>query len=269
MPDLPTVIEEPLYLTQGADHESHVYVETRSVAVANIVVGNPCTIQTVGTHGLVNGQFINIRNHTLPNDAPSPLNATHVITVTSTTAFTIPVSATQVGSGASVYVPADLSGFNFYGQIRTRSLSQSDIPTAPATTIKDQREVYFEVDPGLEPGDRLYIPTSGVNSMVLQTFVPLDSEFVSGATVAIAATETKNAQKAYRRGQVVADFAFSTFPQAGKIIRRLEDAIISEIPISINAEYDLYRHDLFYDQAGVKGRISAGNVYVFPRYTLS
>lgn len=64
-------------------------------------VANPTVITTAAAHGLVSGQTVTIAGHAGSTPA---INGVHVVTVLTTTTFTIPVNVTVGGTGGTVSV---------------------------------------------------------------------------------------------------------------------------------------------------------------------
>lgn len=75
------------------------------VSVASSTAGNPAVITTASVHGLASGQFAEISGH-LVNLV---INGTWLVTVTSTTAFSVPVAGQAAGgaTGQVVLQPPD------------------------------------------------------------------------------------------------------------------------------------------------------------------
>lgn len=82
---------------------------TPRVSISSITTGNPCTINTSTIHGLTTGDTIKIANVSGGTfSTGGPINASFQATVTSPTAFTVPVNCTSV-SGIS-YTNATVTG---------------------------------------------------------------------------------------------------------------------------------------------------------------
>ncbi len=98
---------------------------TPRVSIASATQTNPCTITTSTVHGLTTGDTVRIAGS---NALPGTINASFTVTVTSPTAFTIPVACTTAGTtagtvtGATV-TPAAISGT---GGITAVTGSQAD-----------------------------------------------------------------------------------------------------------------------------------------------
>lgn len=75
------------------------------VSIASSTAANPAAVTTATVHGLSNGQFVEIAGH-LVNTV---INGTWPVTVTSTTAFTIPVlgNGTGTATGTVTLQPPD------------------------------------------------------------------------------------------------------------------------------------------------------------------
>jgi Flp pilus assembly protein TadG len=84
------------------------YLKSRAHKTATITsssVASPTVITTEEAHGFVSGETATIEDH---EDSAPDLNGSHVVTVTSTTTFTVPVAVTVAGTGGSVEVPWDI-----------------------------------------------------------------------------------------------------------------------------------------------------------------
>lgn len=76
-----------------------IVVPSGLLTISTSSAADPTTITTTTAHGLISGESVEILAH--PKDQ---VNGTHVVTVTSTTQFTVPVALTVGGTGGTVAI---------------------------------------------------------------------------------------------------------------------------------------------------------------------
>ena len=89
-------------------------VSSPAVSISSIAVGNPCTVTTSTAHGLRSGDtavIATVTKGTYTGGTPA-INSSFIVTVTSTTAFTVPVECTAAAaSGGTVIGTLGSAGF--------------------------------------------------------------------------------------------------------------------------------------------------------------
>lgn len=141
--------------TEDIDVVLNVQLNGLTVNISTIGTGSPGIINTVTPHGLTNGQTVTIA--AVVGGTPV-INGNHIVTVTDTDTFTIPVNITVAGTGGTVSGPERVG-------TATATLKPS------ATAFDDS----FNLPPGLAVDFTTSIVGSTVRSIV-------DIESVDGAS---------------------------------------------------------------------------------------
>uniref|UniRef100_A0A6M3XL52 Uncharacterized protein n=1 Tax=viral metagenome TaxID=1070528 RepID=A0A6M3XL52_9ZZZZ len=105
---------EDTHASAGSSASKDDGTQATAVSITSSSVANPTVITTAAVHGLTTGDSILIAGHTGSTPA---LDGTHVVTVVSTTTFTIPVNVTVGGSGGTMTLISTRYGIIAYLQV--------------------------------------------------------------------------------------------------------------------------------------------------------
>lgn len=113
---------------EDATNKKVLFTPAASGLISTISVANPSIITTTSAHGLTTGQLINLSG---TNSTPN-VNGVFPITVTSSTAFSIPVNVTVAGSNGSwaispIYTPSQQVSESSQSLIRVINKNSLDI----------------------------------------------------------------------------------------------------------------------------------------------
>lgn len=96
------LVEE--YEVEGPDL---IVAQISALTISAISEAGPTEITTSAAHGLTSGQIVTIAG--VAGNTPTTINGNHVITVTSTTKFTIPITTSDAGTGGTVVLAQGLN----------------------------------------------------------------------------------------------------------------------------------------------------------------
>lgn len=261
---IPPKIDFTIY--QGTTFSrSFVLSEGSKYPISSITTGNPTTIEFTIDHDFQQDEYV------LVIDAESIplLSSSYKILSVTPNSITIDVSTTAVLSSekAVVQKAANLTGYNFQGQIRQK-LIQS-LGNVLATTQQGNREVVLSGVTSLKVGDRVTIEDIiGLSDVLID-----QTRTVSGVrqdrqilVLEIPATESRNQATITVNPVKLADFSFEYLALQGKVTASIPASITQQIPSTYDNRH--YFYDLKYDVGGSVIRVlSYGNVSIVPQVT--
>ena len=121
---------EDTHASAGSSASKDDGTQATAVNITSSSVANPTLITAAAVHGLTTGDSILIAGHTGSTPA---LDGTHVVTVVSTTTFTIPVNVTVGGSGGTMTLISTRYGIIAYLQV-------VDIATGTPTVVIEESQ---------------------------------------------------------------------------------------------------------------------------------
>lgn len=116
------------YLTHTVLDTATTTLPLKSKSIATSSAANPTVITTTSAHGLISGETVMIEGH---SSAPD-INGEHVVTVTGSTTFTIPVLVSLAGTAGRVFIPERIITVSPQGNTDTYPRIVIT-PTAPKT----------------------------------------------------------------------------------------------------------------------------------------